>query len=452
MASITNPNHQPLTADVADYNSRLSMLEYQSSLDAKLEALESITDSFAWMQAYLSVLDSARDDYQTSTPAGRAGATAVPTKRATAVPTKRTTVVPTKRTTTVPTKRTTDTALTSGERAGPQAMGYTELAIDIGILVFLFVVALIWLRAKNWLRNRDRGRRLRREEQQQQQQQQQLEVQVFEEPGWMKQGVEEVKEIGTQMRQIARHDYTRIILRDCFKVVVGVGLLWGGYRVVWFFAKDEWERENDVDFVVSLGLHVLCALFCVITFLGVGSTIVRTWVVRHDNGIQVGDLDSTSIGYQHGFDIHGTKILNDPRVHQEARMAVGKQEDLQKASTLPSGRQFSPVPLAPPPRRLTAFDRLYNSAAGGVRYSGSRCRNPGKASERRQHIFNSFEANLFFMTPIDEDKEMTALRTKKRDEIWRRIPDGVKPEVRRLLWPTCSAQNINTETPFKRFL
>ncbi|KAL8798947.1 MAG: hypothetical protein Q9182_006269 [Xanthomendoza sp. 2 TL-2023] len=334
----------------------------------------------------------------------------------------------------------------SGEMAAEigGSAGLKEFGVDVGIVVFWFLVALVWLRVKNWRRERRRNNQARW----------QLERErgvEMDEPGWVRRRAAEVEKIAAMLQRLYYHD-ARVAVRFCGKVAVGAVLLWGWYRFLSFFGKEEWEREDGVDFVLSLGLHVLCAFFCAVLFLGVGFTFIRAWSVGHHNTVEIGNLVDKGASDQYVFDMHGRKIFYAPGALEQKRADDEKQKDLQKASTLTSGLQFSPVPSVPQSRRLTASDRLYNSANGGGGYSDSRRRNPRKAAPRQhQRIFNSFEANLFFMTPIEEDKEMMAVRAKKRNEIWERIPDGMKPEVQRLLWPTLTAANIDTTTPLKRF-
>lgn len=401
--------------------SSAAQADYVLLVSSQIDDLSTMTDPVASASASRSIIESfnrARATLATATPAARTSAVVVSTAAKDI-------------------SNATSTVLADPERLG---MGSADLAIDVGITVFWLMFGLVWLKIANMRRD---GK---------------LQWHILLE--WMERVVQErLKMAFENGRAVVRPGWK--IGAVCTKFGLPLGIVWVGYRVVRFFAKEWWERENSIDYHLAIGLHLLSCLLIAVGPVGLLFAIIDR-LIRHHNAVEVCNLCGSPSSCKHMHDIHGTKVCAGDLWNQENRITQelqtepeqqrdvsGGEYDLQRASTLPSGKQFSPVPWALRPPRLTAFDRLCNSAAGGVRCSGSRRHIPRVS--RCQRTFNSFEATLFFMTPIDEDEYISAVRTKKRGEIWEGMPDGVKPEVRRHLWSHIPT-NTTTKSPFKRFL
>ena len=395
-------------------------------LFSRFDGLSTMTDPVASSKASASIIESYF----------RALATAAP---APAARSPKVVVVPTAAQRVSAAK---STVLADPERLG---MGSADLAVDIGMTVLWVVVGLVWLKVAKMRRDG----RLR------------WHISLL---AWMEGVVQETLATAFECGQAVVGPGWRIG-RVCIKFGSRFGspvaTVWVGYRVVWFFAKEWWDRDNRVDYHLAIGLHLLSCLLFAVGPVGLLFALLNRFI-RHHDAVEVCDLCGNPSSCKQVHDIRGTKFgagdLSDRerRITQglqtgpEQRSDVsGKKHDLQKASTLPSGLRFSPAPWVPPPPRLTAFDRLCNSAAGGVRCSGSRRRTPRMS--RRQHTFNASEANRSFMTQMDGEDEILAVRTKRMDEIWGRMPGGLEPEACRFLWSHISSTTA-TKTPFKRFL
>ena len=325
--------------------------------------------------------------------------------------------------------------------SGRLGFGSAELAFDIGVVVLWVMFGLMWLKMANMRRD---GRL-------------QWPMSLL---GWMERTVQEgLKGVFEKCSQIFRSVWTNGAV--CVKWGLPVAIIWAGYRAVRFFGKKWWERDNSVDHHVALGLHLLSGLFIAVGPIRLLVALFN-WVIWHDDAVEVCDLCGDTSFCQHSYNANGQILCGRDPWDQGHRTphglrtgwerhrneALGERYDLQTVSTLPSGQRFSPVPWALRPPRLTAFDRLCNSAVGGVRCSGFQRRTP-KETQYQQN-FNSFRGSNFFMSPIDEDKEISASRTRKMEYLWRRIPNGVKPGVDRLLWPQIPS-NLHINTPIRRF-
>lgn len=336
----------------------------------------------------------------------------------------------------------TSTVLADPERLG---MGSVDLAVDIGITVFWVVFGLVWLKVAKMRRDG----RLR------------WHISLL---AWMEGVVQEtlatVFECGWAVVGPGWR-IGRVCVRFGSRFGSPVATVWVGYRVVWFFAKEWWERENRVDHHLAIGLHLLSCLLIAVGPVGILFALLNRFI-RHHDAVEVCDLCGNPSSCKQMHDVHKTKVGAGDLSNQESHItqglqtgpeqrsdASGKKHDLQKALTLPSGLRFSPAPWALPPPRPTAFDRLCNSAAGGVKCSSSRRRTPGMS--RRQHTFNALEAKSSFVAQMDEEDEILAGRTKRMDEMWERMPSGLEPDARRFLWSHISSTTA-TETPYKRFL
>ncbi|KAL8668783.1 MAG: hypothetical protein Q9224_007776, partial [Gallowayella concinna] len=96
--------------------------------------------------------------------------------------------------------RTLDTAMNTADETGVPE-GWKELGLDVGIMVFWLLVALVWLRVKNWRRERVRNRRARR----QLEQENHVHVNEPDAPGWVWRRAAEVEKIGNTLRRLYYH-------------------------------------------------------------------------------------------------------------------------------------------------------------------------------------------------------------------------------------------------------
>lgn len=260
--------------------------------------------------------------------------------------------------------------------------------------------------------------------------------------------------------------YLRLFMYEIAKVVeYGCGV-YLAYRLVRYFGKQDYERANNsidqllgivIDFTVSV---VAALLLPLATILGFRSFV---WVGHHD-AVEVCDLCGGGPVCQSYIDhTNGINLCAEHRWSEENRLRKAnayeaqeqwveslnekksetENDDVQRASVLPSGRRFSPVPFPPRPPHPLAFDRGYSSSDAGGRYSGSRHHNPGRV-ERQRLDDNSFGDNQAFLT------------TRKRREAWYAHHDALlPPETQRVLWSQSQSRASSSKwspTPSKRFL
>lgn len=423
MASSYKPRFTT-TLNAAARASSAAQAETMILLLSRFDDLSTMTDPVASRKSSASIMESYIRALATATPAARS-------PRVVVVPTAAKRVA-----------AATSTVLADPERLG---MGSADLAVDIGMTVFWVVVGLVWLKVAKMRRD---GRLP-------------WHISLL---AWMEGVVQETLATAFECgRAVVGPGWKigRVCVRFGSQFGSPVATVWVGYRVVWFFAKEWWERENRVDHHLAIGLHLLSCLLIAVGPVGILFALLNRFI-RHHDAVEVCNLCGNPSSCKQMHDIDGSKFgagdLLDPECRitqglqagpEQRSDGSGKKHDLQKASTLPSGLRFSPAPWVLPPPRPTAFDRLCNSAAGGVRCSGSRRRIPGLS--RRQHTFNALEANRSFTTSMNGEDEILAVGTKRMDEIWGRMPHGLEPEARRFLWSHISS-NPATKTPFKRFL
>ena len=263
------------------------------------------------------------------------------------------------------------------------------------------------------------------------------------------------------------------------------------FRVVRFFMKEEYQREgNRVDEFIEVGLHFVASVglilgFPILVVVGIGI------IVGHDDAVQVCDLCDDGHGRRPICQSYINYTNNRPlctehRWSEENRIAAEKAEeaeqrywqslkkkrkgDLRKASILPSGLRFSPVPFSLQPHHPSASGQSYNSVDAGGRYSGSRLRSPRaeKNGGQQMDLYNAFNARRTLLKPIgeegiEEDLSMgtgvggTKIGVEGRKygswkEAWYTEQDlRLPPETQRTLWPEPPTSRKSTAPPIKRF-
>ncbi|KAL8896698.1 MAG: hypothetical protein Q9207_007581 [Kuettlingeria erythrocarpa] len=282
----------------------------------------------------------------------------------------------------------------------------------------------------------------------------------------------------------------RLLTKELLTVGRMAGAVWLAYRVVRFFMKEEYEREgNRVDWFLQLALHVVSGSFLTLILPFLIVFAFRQFLIGLDNAVEIcnlcggGPVDQQHIQYTEGVDLcQGCRFEQEEHIRNEkewefwkkdavlggmrleARTAAKKKkhdemENARKASTLPSGQQFSPVPWRQPPPRPSVLSQLCSSEDEEAGYSGYRHQNP--AQNHRQKQYNSFEAKQAFMTPIAEEDEYAGPTTRSmrkgmqsrntwNDALFAEADARLPIETRRLLRPrpTTSWE----KTPNKRFL
>lgn len=270
------------------------------------------------------------------------------------------------------------------------------------------------------------------------------------------------------------------------------GGIWLAYRVLRYFSKHEYERQDStVDWFLQLALH-FSASFLGTIVLPLAVVFGAGWlIVGHDDAVKVcylcgrTPIDQLHVKYTAGVDLcwncrveHEERILKEQddgaveqwnREHRMEKKQDRRQEEegyAQKAATLSSGQRSSPVPWRPQPPNPSVLSLLCSFEDEAKRYSDFRRHNPGE-KKYRQKLYNSFEAKQAFMTPIVEERDeytgpMTRSMKKKKmgmashktwNDAWFAETDARLPiETRRLLWPQQPASSKWEKSPYKRFL
>ena len=219
-------------------------------------------------------------------------------------------------------------------------MWAAEMAVDVGIGVFWVLFGLVWLR---WRNGKSRWHLL-----------------LPGLLGWMERLVQDMLEYGYEKGRVVYRPFRKIgaacwkltvvPLAACWKMtVVPTAAVWIGYRVVQFFSKEWWEREDSVDFVLSVGFHLLSCLLLAIGPVGIGFALLARFV-RHHNAVEICNLCGKPASDKLKHHNNGRNLCTGNRPNEEIRLGLedqtrqeqqrdvpGEQYDLQRASKLPSG-------------------------------------------------------------------------------------------------------------------
>ncbi len=282
----------------------------------------------------------------------------------------------------------------------------------------------------------------------------------------------------------------RLLTGEVLTVARWAGAVWLAYRVVRFFMKEEYEREgNRVDWFLQLALHVISASFLTIILPVLIFIAFWQFLVRLNDAVEIcnlcggGPVHQQHIQYTEGVDLcQGCRIQQEERIRYEKEWGFGKenaviggirleaitaakkkkQEEManaRKASTLPSGQQFSPVPWRQPPPSPSILSQPYNYGGEAAGYSDYRRQSP--IMNHRQKQYNSVGAKQAFMTPIAEENEYAGPTTRSmrrgmqsrntwNDALFAEADARLPWETRRLLRPQPTTRW--EKTPNKRFL
>lgn len=193
------------------------------------------------------------------------------------------------------------------------------------------------------------------------------------------------------------------ILRTLFWVgghVCRLGTLgsigWLLYRFLLFWTKEDYERENRVDWWLAFIIQVSAAYSVVVIPIAVIFGIhILVDVGPDDRRVETCELCVQPLSSEQLIHLDGRKICNEHRRQEEQRIAQElkqREEDemrkqhSQKALTLPSGERFRPVPWAPLPQRPFSLDLSHTYEGDAERFLGSWHRYP-KVPLRPQQDF-----------------------------------------------------------------
>ncbi len=176
---------------------------------------------------------------------------------------------------------------------------------------------------------------------------------------------------------------------------------WLLYRFLLFWTKEDYERENHVDWWLAFIIQASAAYSVVVIPIAVIFGIhILVDVGPDDRRVETCELCAQPLSSEQLVHLDGRKICNEHRRQEEQRIAQElkqREEDemrkqhSQKALTLPSGERFRPVPWAPLPQRPFSLDLSHTYEGDAERFLGSWPCYPKVPLRRQQDFgFDSF--------------------------------------------------------------
>jgi len=171
---------------------------------------------------------------------------------------------------------------------------------------------------------------------------------------------------------------------------------WLLYRFLLFWTKEDYERENRVDWWLAFIIQATAAYSVVVVPIAVilGFRLLVT-VRQDDRRVETCELCAQPLSNDQLMHTDGRKLCHEHRQQEEQRVVQElrqrEEEEMrkrceQKALTLPSSERFRAVPWAPLPQRPFSLELSHGYEGDAERFLGSWQRFP-KAPLRRQQDF-----------------------------------------------------------------